>query len=188
MEQNYDKSNEEVTIRVRSKTALVNHGDSKLVRKSQSMNIEGDIKSVAWNPNTLKKSDENKIKKTNSNEKPKIVDWSQRRKLCCLSKNPVKIEGCLIEIIDTKGNISKTMINHNQDEHQNKEFTKTVISKQTGEFSIAQSFFNEIKIKEKEDGDEFNEDIVTNTMRNQFAGKMEVLDCGSAHSLLKTEK
>lgn len=187
----------ETIQRKRSKTVLVNLEESRFLRKVKTMQL-GEMKTVAWNFSTFneKKFDYNELNQLQPDtclnkkieKKRKRTDDSNRKISCGLPRRKlVTIEGCLIEIIDAKGNISKKIMKSNKEEPKtNSEFAKTVIKKHSGEYSKAQSFFNENK--EKEDMDDFIEDTVTNTMRNQFAGKMEVLDSGSAHSLLKKEK
>ena len=57
----------------------------------------------------------------------------------------------------------------------NKEFVKNRNKKYSGEFKKAQEYYDMNKEEDKEENDN-NEDTKTNTMRNQFAGKLEIID------------
>ena len=87
-----------------------------------------------------------------------------------------------LEIIDSNGKIIKEDIKYSKD---NEEFIKKRGKKCSGEFKIAIDFFRNLS-KEK---DEFllltNEDIKTNTVKNQFVGKLEKVDAGNKSKNIK---
>ena len=94
-------------------------------------------------------------------------------------KMSITYENSFVEIIDENGVVKKEKIKG----QNNEEFNKNRNKKYVGEFSKAQEFYN--KNKEKEEIDDNLEDTVTNTMRNQFAGKLDVLDSGTPHAPFK---
>ena len=87
-----------------------------------------------------------------------------------------------LEIIDSNGKIIREDIKYSKD---NEEFIKKRGKKCSGEFKIAIDFFRNLS-KEK---DEFllltNEDIKTNTVKNQFVGKLEKVDAGNKSKNIK---
>ena len=76
-----------------------------------------------------------------------------------------------VEIIDEKGNIKKEKIKYNEEE--NKAFKEKRKKKINGEFKMALEFHD--KIKEEED-EEQEDETVNNTIKNQFASKLNKLD------------
>ena len=87
-----------------------------------------------------------------------------------------------LEIIDSNGKIIREDIKYSK---ENEEFIKKRGKKCSGEFKIAIDFFRNLS-KEK---DEFllltNEDIKTNTVKNQFVGKLEKVDAGNKSKNIK---
>ena len=76
-----------------------------------------------------------------------------------------------VEIIDEKGNVKKEKIKYNEEE--NKAFKEKRKKKINGEFKMALEFHD--KIKEEED-EEQEDETVNNTIKNQFASKLNKLD------------
>ena len=87
-----------------------------------------------------------------------------------------------LEIIESNGKIVSEDIKYSKD---NEEFIKKREEKCSGEFKKAIDFFRNLS-KEKE---EFllltNEDIKTNTVKNQFVGKLEKVDAGNKSKNIK---
>jgi len=87
-----------------------------------------------------------------------------------------------LEIIDSNGKIISEDIKYSKD---NEEFIRKREKKCSGEFKKAIDFFRNLS-NEK---DEFllltNEDIKTNTIKNQFVGKLEKVDSGNKSKNIK---
>ena len=84
----------------------------------------------------------------------------------------MSLENSFVEIIEANGEVKKEKIKIDGD---NKEFVKNRNKKYSGEFKKAQEYYDMNKEEDKEENDN-NEDTKTNTMRNQFAGKLEIID------------
>ena len=84
----------------------------------------------------------------------------------------MSLENSFVEIIEANGEVKKEKIKIDGD---NKECVKNRNKKYSGEFKKAQEYYDMNKEEDKEENDN-NEDTKTNTMRNQFAGKLEIID------------
>ena len=84
-----------------------------------------------------------------------------------------------VEVIEPNGEIKKEKI---KIDTSKKEFQITRNSNNAGEFSKAQEFYN--KNKENDEIDDYVEDTLSNTMRNQYVGQIKNID-GMAHAPLK---
>ena len=84
----------------------------------------------------------------------------------------MSLENSFVEIIEANGEVKKEKIKIDGD---NKEFVKNRNKKYSGEFKKAQEYYDMNKEEDKEENDN-NEDTKTNTMRNQFAGKLKIID------------
>ena len=87
-----------------------------------------------------------------------------------------------LEIIESNGKIITEEIKYTKD---NEEFIKKRGKKCSGEFKKAIDFFKNLNSEK----DEFllltNEDIKTNTIKNQFVGKLEKVDAGNKSKNIK---
>lgn len=118
---------------------------------------------------------------TNQNE---IKRFPQRKRY-----NSVKFQGQilfaekLVEIIDGQGNISKEKVKGDKGKD---DFSINRNKKMEGEFKKAEEFY--LQNKDKIETDDIDEEIKTNTVRNQFVGKLNVIDSGITRAPLKKEE
>jgi hypothetical protein len=83
----------------------------------------------------------------------------------------------IVELIDEKGNIKKEKIKNK--EKENEEFKEKRKKRNSGEFVIAAEYFE--KVKEESDS-ENSEETFNNTIKNQFANKLNKLDNASSRA------
>ena len=118
---------------------------------------------------------------TNQNEAKK----PQQRK----RYNSLKFQGQilfaekLVEIIDGQGNISKEKVKGDKGKD---DFCINRNKKMEGEFKKAEEFY--LQNKDKNETDDIDEEIKTNTVRNQFVGKLNAIDSGIVRAPLKKEE
>lgn len=118
---------------------------------------------------------------TNQNE---VKRFPQRKRY-----NSLKFQGQilfaekLVEIIDGQGNISKEKVKGDKGKD---DFSINRNKKMEGEFKKAEEFY--LQNKDKIETDDIDEEIKTNTVRNQFVGKLNVIDSGIARAPLKKEE
>ena len=118
---------------------------------------------------------------TNQNE---VKRFPQRKRY-----NSVKFQGQilfaekLVEIIDGQGNISKEKVKGDKGKD---DFSINRNKKMEGEFKKAEEFY--LQNKDKNETDDIDEEIKTNTVRNQFVGKLNVIDSGITRAPLKKEE
>jgi hypothetical protein len=118
---------------------------------------------------------------TNQNE---VKRFPQRKRY-----NSVKFQGQilfaekLVEIIDGQGNISKEKVKGDKGKD---DFSINRNKKMEGEFKKAEEFY--LQNKDKNETDDIDEEIKTNTVRNQFVGKLNVIDSGIVRAPLKKEE
>ena len=118
---------------------------------------------------------------TNQNE---VKKFPQRKRY-----NSVKFQGQilfaekLVEIIDGQGNISKEKVKGDKGKD---DFSINRNKKMEGEFKKAEEFY--LQNKDKNETDDIDEEIKTNTVRNQFVGKLNVIDSGITRAPLKKEE
>ena len=118
---------------------------------------------------------------TNQNE---VKKFPQRKRY-----NSVKFQGQilfaekLVEIIDGQGNISKEKVKGDKGKD---DFSINRNKKMECEFKKAEEFY--LQNKDKNETDDIDEEIKTNTVRNQFVGKLNVIDSGITRAPLKKEE
>ncbi len=83
----------------------------------------------------------------------------------------------IVELIDEKGNVKKEKIKNN--EKENKEFKEKRQKRNSGEFVIAAEYFEKVK---EECHSEDCEETINNTIKNQFANKLNKLDGGGSRA------
>ena len=83
----------------------------------------------------------------------------------------------IVELIDEKGNIKKEKIKNK--EKENEEFKEKRKKRNSGEFVLAAEYFE--KVKEESDS-ENSEETINNTIKNQFANKLNKLDNASSRA------
>ena len=135
-------------------------------KKVKFINNEGEE-----NKNDKKKSFQNQIqikgKRHNSVINPTI---NFQKKFFFTNDN-------IVELIDSKGNIKKEKIKDN--EIENKEFKEKRQKRNSKEFILAVEFSQKLK---EDNLNEKNEEIINNTIKNQFGTKLYKLDDASSRA------
>ena len=117
------------------------------------------------------------------NEGTKIHQRKRYNSLKCPGQ--ISFAKNLVEIIDGQGNISQEQVKGDKGKD---DFCINRNKKMEGEFKKAEEFYLQNKDhNENEDDVDVDEEIITNTVRNKFVGKLNVIDSGMARAPLKKE-
>ena len=136
-------------------------------KKVKFINNEGEENDMENKKKSFQNKIEIEVKRHNSVFNPTI---HFRKKFFFSDEN-------IVELIDSKGNIKKEKIKDN--EIENKEFKEKRQKRNSKEFILAVEFSQKLK---EDNLNEKNEEIINNTIKNQFGTKLYKLDDASSRA------
>lgn len=150
-------------------------------RNKRHESLSPSKKKVMFDSSSLNKPSRFSKNNLEASPRPRALNQKRHNSSCNSSTKRISInnENSFVEIIEPNGSIKKEKI---KGDTINREFSMNRNKNNSGEFIKAQEYYN--KTKETDELDDFVEDTLTNTMRNQFVGKLEIID-GMAHAPLK---
>lgn len=172
---------EESCVIKKTNTSVLKNTSRSARLNNRQESLSPSKKKVMFDSSSLNKPSRFSKNNLENSPRPRTFHKKRHNSSCNSSTKRISInnENSFVEIIEPNGSIKKEKI---KGDKINREFSMNRNKNNSGEFIKAQEYYN--KTKETDELDDFVEDTLTNTMRNQYVGKLEKID-GMAHAPLK---